>query len=238
MVQASIIQIDDPVLAATHALSQPRAAAPTVGTVTATHLNVRAGPGTNYRVLGSVPGGTTLKILQQQGGWYKVQTPKGSVGWSSSKYVSSGSASKSTPKQAASAQSASAPARKGGNAAQIAMQYVGYPYAWGAAGPNAFDCSGFTQYVYKQVGVRLPRPAAAQYSTKIGGRVGSMGALAVNDLVFFKNTDERPGVTHVGIYVGGGKMVAANNPSQGVQVTNITTSYWSERFVGGIRPYR
>jgi cell wall-associated NlpC family hydrolase len=239
-VQASVTLPGDTVPAATHALSQPRAAAPAIVTVTATHLNLRAGPGTNYRVLGSVPGGTKLKILQQQSGWYKVQTPKGVIGWSSSRYVSAGAAAKPASKQAPRAQSTAAPAsaRKSGGVVQIAMQYVGYPYVWGADGPNAFDCSGFTQYVYKQVGVQLPRPAAAQFSTKIGQRIGSLGALAAGDLVFFKNTGGRSGITHVGIYVGGGKMVAANNPGSGVQVTPITASYWSERFVGGIRPYR
>ncbi len=68
-------------------LGQPRVAATTTGTVTASLLYMRAGPGTTYEITGQMPRGTKLVILAQQPGWYKVRTPMGYVGWASSQYI-------------------------------------------------------------------------------------------------------------------------------------------------------
>ena len=96
-------------------------------------------------------------------------------------------------------------------AVQIANRLTGIPYRWGGASPRAgFDCSGLVQYVYGQVGIRLPHYTAAQYGH---GRRVSRGSLRAGDLVFFS------GLGHVGIYAGGGKFIHA--PRRG------TTVRWS-----------
>lgn len=78
-------------------LGQPRVAATTTGTVTASLLYLRAGPGTNYQITGQMPRGTKLVILAQQPGWYNVRTPMGYVGWANSQYIALASTPPTSP---------------------------------------------------------------------------------------------------------------------------------------------
>ncbi|MFC7404794.1 C40 family peptidase [Georgenia alba] len=84
----------------------------------------------------------------------------------------------------------------------IARQYIGTPYVYGGSTPAGFDCSGFTQYVFAQVGISLPRSSSAQYGS---GYVVSAAEAQPGDLIW------APG--HVGIYTGNGQHIAARNPS-------------------------
>jgi cell wall-associated NlpC family hydrolase len=96
----------------------------------------------------------------------------------------------------------------------------GKPYRYGAAGPNAFDCSGFTSYVLKKQGIKLARTAAGQYrQTK---RVSVMGA-KVGDLVFYYNSS---GVYHVGILAGKMKMWHAPHSGTVVKLVRIYGHNW------------
>lgn len=97
---------------------------------------------------------------------------------------------------------AAAPAAGSQSAVDLARQELGKPYVWAAAGPNAFDCSGLVQYVYRQLGVNLPHSSAMQ--STIGTRIGSLAQAQPGDLLFFYSP-----VSHVGIYVGNGQMIAA-----------------------------
>ncbi len=118
------------------------------------------------------------------------------------------------------------------NIASTASSRIGSSYVYGASGPNRFDCSGLTQWSYRQNGIYIPRTAASQYSyTK---RV-SWSNLKAGDLVFFSGTTNRSGITHVGIYVGGGQFVHAGTPSTGVRRDNLNSSYWRYHFVSGGR---
>jgi peptidoglycan DL-endopeptidase CwlO len=97
----------------------------------------------------------------------------------------------------------------------FALQFVGRPYVWGASGPYAFDCSGFTAYVYSKFGVYLPHYTVSQYNS---GQPVSRGNLVPGDLVFF-NTYQPIG--HVGIYIGGGQYVHAASSRTGVIVSEL-----------------
>ncbi|WP_369137615.1 C40 family peptidase [Modestobacter versicolor] len=103
------------------------------------------------------------------------------------------------------------------DAAQVvldtALAQQGDPYVWGAGGPNAFDCSGLTQYAYAAAGIRLPHSSLAQ--SRMGTAV-SRGDLQPGDLVFFYSP-----VSHVGIYIGSGQMVHASTFGSPVLVTSV-----------------
>jgi cell wall-associated NlpC family hydrolase len=103
---------------------------------------------------------------------------------------------------------------------RTAAAQKGKPYRYGAAGPNAFDCSGFTSYVLKKQGIKLPRTAAAQYrQTK---RVSARNA-KVGDLVFYYNSR---GVYHVGILAGKMKMWAAPHSGAKVRLQKVYGKNW------------
>lgn len=124
------------------------------------------------------------------------------------------------------------------DAAELARQFIGAPYRYGGASPRGFDCSGLTSYVYRQLGVQLPRTARAQWAYGQGERITSIAELQPGDLVYFERTTRARGVTHTAIYVGDGMMVSANSPRTGVQLVSIYSAYWRTRFVGGLRPLR
>ncbi len=124
---------------------------------------------------------------------------------------------------------------RGLRAADIARTLVGSRYRYGAAGPRAFDCSGLTLYIYRQLGITLPHRARSQFSSRYGKIIPSMSDLKPGDLLYYKNTAGR-GITHAAIYVGNGMMVTANSPRQGVRLNSIHTSYWRRHWAGGLRP--
>jgi cell wall-associated NlpC family hydrolase len=110
-----------------------------------------------------------------------------------------------------------APIAGGSSAAQIAvstaMAQIGDPYVWAAAGPDAFDCSGLTQYAYAAAGIQLPHSSSMQSTT---GTPVSTSALQPGDLLFFYSP-----VSHVGMYIGNGQMVHASTYGEPVKVASI-----------------
>ncbi|MGL5347933.1 MAG: NlpC/P60 family protein [Peptostreptococcaceae bacterium] len=113
----------------------------------------------------------------------------------------------------------------------LAYSKMGSPYVWGAEGPNSFDCSGFTSYVFRNAaGVSLPRTSSAQSGY---GQTVSKANLQPGDLVFFNTSGS--GVSHCGIYVGGGNMIHSPSSGKTVSVTSINSSYYSSRFVNAKR---
>ncbi|PWT79465.1 MAG: hypothetical protein C5B57_13885 [Blastocatellia bacterium] len=108
-----------------------------------------------------------------------------------------------------------------------ALALRGSPYRNGGSTPAGFDCSGFTQYVFGQQGVVLPRDVKEQFGM---GKAVKADRIAPGDLIFF--TTIAPGASHVGIALGGDQFVHAPSSEGVVRVERFSTAYWSRRFVG------
>jgi cell wall-associated NlpC family hydrolase len=111
-----------------------------------------------------------------------------------------------------------------------ALNLRGTPYRNGGSDPNGFDCSGFTQYVFAQHGIALPRDVQDQ--SQLGKKV-EPADLAMGDLVFFSTVAR--GASHVGIAIGGDQFVHAPSSTGVVRVEHLSAAYWSQRFVAARR---
>ena len=116
---------------------------------------------------------------------------------------------------------------RAGVALRYAVKQIGDNYVWGAAGPIRWDCSGLTMRAYEQAGVRLPHSSRAQFGY---GRTISRGNLLPGDLVFFGSP-----ISHVGIYIGKGKMVHAPRPGARVQIAEFGNYFGRKKYVGARR---
>lgn len=182
------------------------------GYVTADRLNMRSGPGTGYTVLHVLWQGNRVKVLGESGDWYKIQLSDGRTGWVSRFYF------QIDGKQ-----------DKINTVISSAKSLLGTPYVWGgeSLAEGGFDCSGLTQFVFKKVGYQLNRLSSDQ--AKQGIPVARAN-LQPGDLVFYAfNADGV--INHVGIYIGNGKMIHSPKTGDIVKTTDITTSYWTTRFV-------
>lgn len=127
----------------------------------------------------------------------------------------------------------SRPAASGGveTAMNAGFAHLGTPYVWGGKGPGGFDCSGFVSWAFAQGGISVPSSTAglAGVGTKV-----SASNMQPGDIVFF-NTYKTNG--HVGIYLGGGKFIGAQN-STGLAVADMSSGYWADKFSGHVRSVR
>jgi cell wall-associated NlpC family hydrolase len=115
-----------------------------------------------------------------------------------------------------------------------AKSFLGTKYVWGATGPSKFDCSGFTQWVYRDSGITIPRVSKDQ--AKVGNYV-QYANLKRGDMVFFDTKKHRKGiVTHVGIYLGNNNFIHASSAAKKVVIYNFEDKpFYKERFLWGRR---
>lgn len=116
----------------------------------------------------------------------------------------------------------------------ISKQYLGDPYVWGGNTPKTgMDCSGYTKYVFKKVGITIPRTAWEQ--SKKGQRIEKKN-LQKGDLLFFLTDKKRKiPITHVGIYLGNGKFIHAASSKKGIIISSLNTGYYNKVFKGAKR---
>ena len=182
------------------------------GFVTGTVVNVREGAGLDYKVIGSVTYGQSVDVTGNENGWFSIAY-NGTTGYVCGDYITFEQFLNQTTAEKLIAE---------------AKTHLGKPYVYGASGPYSFDCSGFTSYVYRQLGYNLNRTAAGQYSN--GSYVGR-DQLQPGDLVMFG----RGYINHVGIYVGDNQFIHAENGRTGVVITSMDASYYASSYVGARR---
>lgn len=188
----------------------------TIGTVLATKLNVREGASTSNTIISQLMQGNRVKVIGILGGWCQIQLSDGRIAWVSKQYLK-------LDIEASGRQEVI-------NAlVSTAKSLVGTPYVWGGDSieDGGFDCSGFVQYVFKKIGYTLNRVSADQ--SKQGSYVAKEN-LQPGDLVFYSLASDGK-VSHVGIYIGSGKMIHSPKTGDTVKITDITTDYWESRFV-------
>lgn len=205
-------------------------------------INLRAEPNTNSEIVTSLTLNTSVDVYEEKDGWSKVKVKSvAKEGYISTALLSDKkqeTTSRATAKPRNKVETNTAvnneqttpqPASAGTSSVVAkAKQYIGSRYVYGGSTPSGFDCSGFTSYVYKQFGVALNRTAAGQFGN---GVAVSKSQLQSGDLVMFGKS----GINHVGIYIGGGQMVHAANPSRGVTIDTINSGYYANNYVGARR---
>lgn len=184
--------------------------------VTGSRVNLRKGPGTNYPVVTSLSRGTSVGVISESNGWSKINY-NGSIGYMSSSYLGTINSSSNEGESTNSSSQAD-------RVINLAKQQLGKSYVWGAEGPNTFDCSGFTQYVFKNaVSINLPRVSREQ--SKFGQYVNKNN-LQKGDLIFF-DTDKDGSVNHVGIYIGNNEFIHASSGGKKVIISQLNGYYSS-----------
>ena len=230
------------------------------GEVTGSGVNLRSGPATSYGRVATASSGDKCYILGLNDGWYKViyggsicyirsdflkltEIPyENQLSPNSPKFYRHGKSTGVAPSAAAlngdlngstsaSAPAAAAPAATGADIVAEAQKYLGTPYVNGGASPSGFDCSGFVYYVLKQLGFSPYRTPADQYTQ---GTAVDKSSLQPGDIVFFANT-YASGISHVGIYVGGGQFIHSPNSRSTVSYSDLTSGYWANHYYGARR---
>lgn len=212
-----------------------------IGYISASSVNVRASASTSANVVTTLTRNTAVTIEGQENGWTRITTSTGVSGYVSSEYISdeqvqstNRSDSERTQKivdlpnttaDVTESEDTNTVVSKGEEVANYAKTLLGKSYVYGGVGPNSFDCSGFTQYVYSKFGVNLSHSASAQ--ANIGTTV-SKANLQLGDMVFFSQGGSSIG--HVGIFVGNNSFIHAANPQKGVVITSLSDGYYTTNY--------
>ena len=214
--------------------------------VTGSSIYVRSGPGTNYEIVTSLIRGNSVKAVAETSQWYKVEV-NGQTGYISKSLVSTtrpettSRGTETSRTQDEEEQVSSTPQEENTQVEQTVVQtstgqqivdyaknYLGCKYVYGGSGPNTFDCSGFTMYVYQKFGVTLSHSARAQ--SKVGTAVEKEN-LQLGDLVFFKDYETMDGIGHCGIYIGDGNFIhASSGTGYCVKISTLLSGSYATRY--------
>lgn len=186
----------------------------TYGRVPEGTVNVRAAATTESESLATIDAGTVVTVNGLVNGWYDVTCQYGTEGYVRSDLL---------------VLTSNATSGKGSSIVETALSHLGTRYVYGGASAGGFDCSGFTMYVFAQVGIKLPHGATSQlsYGTEV-----SRSDLQPGDLVFFQ--DYGYTASHVGIYIGGDQFIHASSSYYNghcVVITSLSEAYYNNHYL-------
>ncbi len=201
------------------------------GAIDGSVVNMRSRPTTDSSIVTQLRRNDEVDIFGFNCGWYKVNA-KGKIGYIRSDLVKlleippeNYGAPKENKPSTENKPSEEEVVTDGAKIATYAQGYVGCPYVYGGTTPSGFDCSGFVQYIYRQFGISINRTATAQLAN---GYWVARSEMKPGDLVFFGYGNT---ASHVGIYIGDGKFVHAQNSNTGVVITDLSVSYYDNRYL-------
>ena len=195
-------------------------------------VNLRSGPSVNDGILSEIPAGVSVYHTGATSGVFAQVDSDYGFGWIHTDYLGL-DAPVVAPEPEPEPEPEPVPAGPGQQMVDFAMQFHGYPYVWAGNTPGGFDCSGFTQYVVQNVlGYDITHSTDIQsgYGTPV-----AWGDWQPGDLIFFVGTGGGGYVSHVGIYIGDGNMIHAENPGTGVVISSLYSSYYSNHYYSARR---
>lgn len=212
------------------------------GSVDASLVNLRKGPSTSTSMLDQLKSGEEVEIFGFNCGWYKVryenqvgyirsdlvallEKPANNTGIAASSSNNGSSASSGSSSNSNGSSTGSSSSDRGQEIATYAQHFVGYPYVYGGSSPSGFDCSGFMQYVFAQFGYSINRTATAQLAN---GTYVEYNNMRPGDIIYFGYGST---ASHVGMYIGNGQFVHAQNSSTGVVITSLSESWYANRYL-------
>lgn len=208
------------------------------GTINGTNVNVRSEPGTDSEILKKLDKGAKVEIFENSGDWMRILISEEKFGWVHKDLIKLDKAiaarGGAVERPADNSKSNETAAKDEKNIRQKIVDYakelLGIKYVYGGMSTKGFDCSGFTSYVFKHFGIELERTAASQgsHGTKI-----DKADLKPGDLVFFDTNGGNNGISHVGIYIGGGNFIHASSGSgkKCVTISDMTEGFYKNGYM-------
>lgn len=206
--------------------------------INTTSVYVRKGPSTEQEVVDSLILNNAVKVIAENGDWYKVEV-SGKTGYIAKRLLSDKQITTTSRgkieregqqklENDKKVDSENAQTSKGEQIVEYAKQYLGCKYVYGSSGPNTFDCSGFTMYVFRNFGITLNHSATGQ--SKVGTYVEKEN-LVPGDLVFFTDYETGNGIGHCGIYIGDGNFIhASSGTGYCVKISTLTSGSYLKRY--------
>lgn len=197
-------------------------------------LRVRKSPSTDAAVVAGLVKGNQVTFIEvaSNKNWYKITTSKGVTGYVAKEYLTFYSVGKPSSGSSSNGSSGGGTTSTNQTAAQkivsTAKKYLGVKYVYGGTTPKGFDCSGFTQYVFKQCGYTISRTSRTQATN---GKAVKKSELQVGDLVFFSSYRGQSSIGHVGIYIGGGQFIHASSGSgYCVKISSLSEPFYVDTY--------